>query len=76
MPTYPYACGSCGPFDAVRPIAERDQEVKCPRCGGESARMVSAARLARPGDAAAAASSGGETGSYRRMRHAAGCECC
>jgi putative FmdB family regulatory protein len=76
MPTYAYACASCGPFDAMRSIADRDRDVTCPGCGGESARLVSAARLARPGDAPGGPSGESDTGSYRRMRHAAGCECC
>jgi putative FmdB family regulatory protein len=76
MPTYAYACGRCGPFDVMRSIAERDGPVKCPRCDGDAPRMVSAARLARPGDGSSGGSASGDAGSYRRMRHAAGCECC
>ena len=27
MPTYEYACASCGSFDALRPMGQRDQPV-------------------------------------------------
>ena len=39
MPIYDYKCARCGHrFDLLRSISSRD-EVKCPRCGGEVARV-------------------------------------
>jgi putative FmdB family regulatory protein len=38
MPTYEYGCRSCGPFDALRPMAERDVPASCPACGAPSPR--------------------------------------
>lgn len=47
MPTYDYACGACGSFEALRPIARRDEPARCPGCGAVAARSaVGAARLA------------------------------
>lgn len=33
MPIYEYECGSCGPFEALRPVAERNDPGMCPACG-------------------------------------------
>jgi putative FmdB family regulatory protein len=40
MPTYEYACGACGAFDALRPIAQRNDPCTCPACGAASPRVV------------------------------------
>ncbi len=32
MPTYDYACPSCGGFDALRAFAQRDEPAACPDC--------------------------------------------
>jgi putative FmdB family regulatory protein len=40
MPTYEYACHACGGFEAVRPIAQRNDPSACPRCGAASARVM------------------------------------
>lgn len=71
MPTYDYECRDCGPFEAFRRMADRDAPAACPRCGAVAQRLVTAGRLV-----SAAGATAGEEGSYRRMRHAAGCACC
>lgn len=39
MPIYDYKCVQCGNrFDLLRSLSSRD-EVKCPRCGGDVARV-------------------------------------
>jgi putative FmdB family regulatory protein len=76
MPTYDYACSSCGPFDAIRPMADRDQAPACPRCAGAAARVVAGApRVTRSADRSRDGGSA-EQGSYRRMAHPASCRCC
>lgn len=92
MPTYEYDCPHCGPFDALRPMARRDDALACPGCGTAAARvMLSAPALAGTGGSAAAGArrasarneraahaphSTRDDGSYRRMSHPAGCGCC
>ncbi|MFS2168052.1 FmdB family zinc ribbon protein, partial [Variovorax sp. Varisp62] len=47
MPTYDYACGQCGGFEALRPSGLRDEPAACPDCRCASPRVLSAApRLA------------------------------
>ncbi len=47
MPTYDYACPSCGGFDAIRSLAARNEPCACPACGTEAPRVfVSAPWLA------------------------------
>lgn len=38
MPTYEYACASCGGFEAVRRISEYREPSPCPSCGAPSPR--------------------------------------
>jgi len=40
MPTYEYRCPGCGEFDALRPMAERDEACACPGCGSPSPRVL------------------------------------
>jgi putative FmdB family regulatory protein len=42
VPSYDYVCVPCGPFTADRPVAEFDMPQPCPRCGGESHRVLAA----------------------------------
>ena len=45
MPTYHYACSSCGHrFDAVQSI-HAEALTECPECGGEVRRVISAAAV-------------------------------
>lgn len=90
MPTYDYACPHCGGFDALRPLARRDEPAACPACGTASPRVLAApARLAcldgRTRHAletnersANQPRSSGEYADGRsgRPRHPAGCGCC
>mgnify|MGYP000146124798 CR=1 FL=1 len=43
MPTYDYACGQCGSFDALRSVAMRNQDAACPSCGGVAPRVLASA---------------------------------
>jgi putative FmdB family regulatory protein len=75
MPIYDYACSDCGRFTAVRPLREFDRPTACPECGREAPRALSApallGRAARRGDGSAS-----ESGSYARLGHGGGCQCC
>jgi putative FmdB family regulatory protein len=81
MPTYDYACADCGAFEAIRPMAERDRVASCPRCGVAAVRVFAGGRHLNVVDGStrrliAAQERAAADGSYRRMRHAAGCGCC
>ena len=40
MPVYDYKCPQCGHrFDLLRSMSARDEDVRCPRCGGEVVRV-------------------------------------
>jgi putative FmdB family regulatory protein len=46
MPTYEYSCAGCGAtFEVLRKVAERDQPIGCPSCGGESRRGLATPSL-------------------------------
>lgn len=71
MPTYEYACGACGGFDALRPIAEREGPCACPGCGAPSPRVT----LTPPG---LSRIDGGVRRAHainERSAHAPGCGC-
>jgi len=88
MPTYDYACPTCGGFDAFRALAERNEPMACPDCASLSPRVfVSAPRLACLNGStrsaietnersAHAPISSKEYGAYSRLKHPAGCGCC
>ena len=41
MPIYEYECGECGEkFEMRRSINDRDEKVKCPKCGTKGPRRV------------------------------------
>ena len=46
MPLYAYECGSCGPFEAARPVAEAGAPGACPECGGAGRRLFTPPGLA------------------------------
>jgi putative FmdB family regulatory protein len=72
MPVYDYECASCGAFEAVRRIAERDDPAACPECGATAARVtIGAPSVGSSGPDASVA----DAGSYG-MRHRGGCLCC
>lgn len=73
MPTYEYACETCGTFAAMHPIAERDRATDCPRCERPAPRVMGS------GPHVSSLKSGrrsGSDGSYARLTHMAGCVCC
>jgi putative FmdB family regulatory protein len=85
MPTYDYACPSCGGFDAFRPLSARNEPAACPDCGAASPRMfVTAPRLALMDGGTRSAMSTNErarhepqrSGDYVRLKHPPGCGCC
>ena len=83
MPTYDYACASCGGFDAIRSMAQRDEPAACPECGVASPRvLVAAPRLALMADGLRSAMSTNERARHEPKssgnvaKHPAGCGCC
>lgn len=85
MPTYDYACPSCGGFDAYRLLSQRNEPAACPDCGTASPRVfASAPRLALLDGATRVAMDTNERArhepkssrDYQRLRHPAGCGCC
>ncbi|MDH6594072.1 putative FmdB family regulatory protein [Variovorax sp. TBS-050B] len=85
MPTYDYACGRCGGFEALRPSGLRDEPAVCPDCGAAAPRVLTAApRLALMASDTRRAMATNERArhepassrDYARLRHPAGCGCC
>ena len=71
MPTYDYACATCGPFTASRPMAECAEPTACPACSEPAPRAI----LSAPSLGSGARSP--EAGGGRSMRiHSGGCACC
>ncbi|MEF7615140.1 zinc ribbon domain-containing protein [Aquincola sp. MAHUQ-54] len=85
MPTYDYRCDRCGPFDAVRRIADREQPLPCPNCGADSPRTwLAAARVSDMDTGLRLAMETNErarhepqrSSDYARLKHPSGCGCC
>ncbi|WP_188908161.1 FmdB family zinc ribbon protein [Aureimonas endophytica] len=81
MPNYDYACPTCGPFTAMRPMAEFHEPCACPTCGGMVPRAIlSAPAIAglNPIQRSAFAASEARTNSRESVKaaHPAGCGCC
>ena len=85
MPTYSYRCSTCGPFAAVRRMAEFDLPAPCPVCATVSARTLtvpaqlgarnrSTQRPYRFEDDKDDKDDARAT--YGRLSHAGGCDCC
>lgn len=51
MPTYQYACGSCGDFEASRPVAEAAAPHPCPECGQLAMRELASPHIRTTGAA-------------------------
>lgn len=45
MPVYSYTCETCGDFDALRTVAERNRSIACPSCASLSQRIIVAPHL-------------------------------
>ncbi|KAG8152479.1 FmdB family zinc ribbon protein [Burkholderia catarinensis] len=84
MPIYDFHCESCGPFVAMRSIAERDRAAPCPVCGTIAARLVTAPSLALMSSERRIARAANEraahapqlSGEVAAARHRPGCSCC
>ncbi len=85
MPTYEYACDTCGDFTALRSLALRNEPCACPDCGQDAVRvMLSAPRLGVMASATRSAHAVNERAShapqsskdYVRLKHPSGCGCC
>jgi putative FmdB family regulatory protein len=78
MPTYDYVCPDCGPFDALRSLAQRNEDCPCRACGAASRRaFLTAPRLAAKNarrDAAHAPTMSKDVAGIKS--HPAGCGCC
>lgn len=86
MPTYDYLCPQCGPFDALRSLAARNDPCACPSCGADAARtLLTAPRVSALSSTARAAHETNERAAHAPLaskdytglrRHPAGCGCC
>lgn len=60
MPLYEYWCPECkSQFEKIRPMASKDSEVKCPRCGSGVKRMLSVVAAISRSEEGYATNSGG-----------------
>jgi putative FmdB family regulatory protein len=80
MPIYDYLCSECGPFTALRPMAEFQQPQPCEQCGGVAARaMLTAPALSGLDTARRRAGDVNELNASaptRAKRHPPSCGCC
>ena len=84
MPTYDYHCAACGSFEALRPIAVRNDDVACPHCSDPAPRVLaSAARLALMAETTRHAMDTNDRARHEpkrsgelARRHPSGCSCC
>lgn len=92
MPTYEYQCQQCGPFEALRSIAQRNTPSHCPACGLHSHRVLLTAprlgclstsqRTAHATNERAqhqpirSADAAAGAGTYGRLKHPSNCGCC
>lgn len=80
MPVYEYLCDDCGPFTAVRAMAEYRDPCGCPDCGTEAPRAIlTPPRLAGMDAGHRKAIGVNERASHEPKRasaHGAGCSCC
>ncbi|NUZ04661.1 FmdB family zinc ribbon protein [Piscinibacter koreensis] len=81
MPIYDYECRGCGPFMALRPMAQFRDLCACPECGADAARiLVGAPAIARGGPHGRRAGAANEPGATdprpQAPAHPAGCGCC
>ncbi len=84
MPIYEYLCSECGPFTAMRPMAECDLPSGCPICGTSAPRVIlTAPHCSTMPAATRLAHSTNERSAYAprslaslKATHGAACACC
>lgn len=82
MPVYEYLCEGCGPFTAIRPMAEYEKPQDCPACGKAAPRvLLTAPRMSMMSSASRAAHATNERSAHaprssKQGAHGAGCSCC
>lgn len=81
MPNYDYNCPACGPFTAMRPMAEFRGPCACPACGAAAPRTILGAPAIVGIDpnrrSAHASEERGESSQhFTKAAHPAGCGCC
>jgi putative FmdB family regulatory protein len=85
MPVYDYLCDRCGPFTALRPMAESGEPLECPNCRHDAPRayltapyfatMSSERRLAHATNERSAHAPP-NLAAFKAKQHGAGCACC
>jgi len=84
MPVYDYLCDDCGPFTAMRPMAECELPHECPQCDMQAPRALLTAPYCSsvPQSVRAANSvnersaSAPQSSKEYRAKHGSGCSCC
>lgn len=81
MPIYDYECKGCGPFTAMRPMAQFRDPCACPACGADASRkLLGAPAIASINPAShiahAATPPGATDVRHSSAAHPAGCGCC
>jgi putative FmdB family regulatory protein len=84
MPVYEYLCDDCGPFTAIRPMAEYADPNACPNCDAPAPRvLITAPNLATMSTPLRAAHATNERSSHApqtlsglKASHGSGCACC
>ncbi|CAN2536592.1 hypothetical+protein [Methylocapsa aurea] len=80
MPIYEYLCEDCGPFTAMRKMADYLEPCDCPDCGTSAPRVVlTAPRAALMSSTSRSAFEANERSRHEPRRssaHGAGCACC
>ncbi|MFZ5931934.1 MAG: FmdB family zinc ribbon protein [Pseudomonadota bacterium] len=83
MPVYDYLCDVCGPFTAMRPMAEYETPQTCPECSADAPRSLSVPHFANMATERRHAFSTNERSAHApqssaeyKSRHGANCSCC
>jgi putative FmdB family regulatory protein len=84
MPIYQYECESCGGFDVMRSIADRDLPHLCPECGTPTTRAITCTAMLSlmpqsQRDACATnerSANAPQSSKSLGYRHGPGCSCC
>jgi putative FmdB family regulatory protein len=84
MPVYEYDCEACGPFTALRPMAESAAPMECPACRRDAPRAyLTAPYFATMSSERRLAHATNERSAHAppnlaafKAKHGAGCACC